>query len=142
MELMATRDDVTVRIDTELRAKARELEINMSRLFEGALRDEVFRLETRAELIAAKGSEQIKLDLEDDEDRPYVGTFTGKLLGENDDVSVYLADDNRLIVYDANRRDWHVLGERNDDLTDWFPHDPGVVAEVLHALGETPEIEI
>ena len=42
---MATRDDVTVQIDAEFRAKARELEINMSRLLEDELRAEIERRE-------------------------------------------------------------------------------------------------
>ena len=52
MEAMATRDDVTVRIDTKRRAKARDMGINLSRLLEDPLRDEILRREARE---AARG---------------------------------------------------------------------------------------
>lgn len=138
--MMATRDDVTVRIDTELRAKARELEINLSRLLEDALRDEVDRREARAAR-AADASEEIRLYLEDKDGRTYVGTFTGTELGEGHGVWAYLVDDERLIVYDADKRQYRELDDASE-LAAWFPHDPDVVIEVMHALGETPEVEL
>jgi post-segregation antitoxin (ccd killing protein) len=137
MEVMSIRDDVTVRIDTELRAKARELEINMSRLLEDELRTEIARREAVAE--TREGSEEIRLELEDSEGRRYVGKFTGKFLGEGHGVEAYLADDERLIIYDTDKREFW---ENPDDLASWFPNDPGVYAEIMHALGEPPEIEI
>ena len=140
METMATRDDVTVRIDTGLRAKARELDINMSRLFEDALGEEIERVGMRA-WATSEAKYEIRLDLEDQEGRAYVGKFTGKLLGETDRVSVYLTDDSRLIVYDTEKlRHWDDVDV--GDLQDWFPHDQGVYVDVMHALGEKPEVDI
>lgn len=139
MEIMAARDDVTVRIDTELRAKAKELDINMSRLFEDTLRNEIERRETRSALAAGGGSEEIRLELEDSEGRGYVGKFIGKPLGEAREIYVYIADDERLIVYDAERNAYY---ENPDDLEDWFPHDFEVYTEIMYALGETPEIDL
>jgi hypothetical protein len=138
---MATRDDVTVRIDIELRAKAKELDINMSRLFEDALGDEI---ERREAIVRTLGStEEIRLDLEDQDGRPYVGRFTGAFLGEGHRVQVFLHEDGRLIVYDEDKRqEWSVLEDPQKALEDWFPHDPGVVAEAMHAIGETPEIDL
>jgi post-segregation antitoxin (ccd killing protein) len=138
MMMMATRDDVTVRIDVELRAKAKELDINLSRLLEDALRDEVERRETIAQTL--EGKQQIRLKLEDDEGRPYVGKLTGTLLGEGHSVQAFLADDERLIVYEEDKGRYHEVDPA--ELEDWFPHDPGVLAEVMHAIGETPEIEL
>src|SRR4051794_18863477 len=125
MEAMATRDDATGRIDTELRANAREREINMSRLFVDALAAQTKRRETVAQTL--EGSEEIRLTLEDDEGRSYIGTFTGKFLGEGHGVEAYLADDERLIVYDQEKSQFF---ENPDDLAAWFPHDPGVYAEI------------
>lgn len=141
--MMATRDDVTVRLDTELRAKASPegLNINMSRLFEDALREEIRRLETIQETLS-DGLEDVRLDLEDADGRGYVGRFRGKRLGETDHVEVFLAEDERLIVYDLDKRDWCDLAQSETSIYDWLPDDSGVLAEVLHALGETPEIDI
>ena len=140
MDTMATRDDVTVRVDTELRAKARDLGINMSRLLEDTLREEVERREARAEA-AADATEEIRIDLEDSEDRPYVGRFTGRLLGEASDVFAYLLADERVIVYDADKLQYWEIDDL-DVLQDWFRRDPGVYTEVMHALGETPEVDL
>jgi hypothetical protein len=141
--MMATRDDVTVRIDVELRAKAKELDVNMSRLLEDALREEIQRRETIAETLG--GAEEIKLDLEDKEGRPYVGRLTGKFLGEGHGAQAFLAEDERLIIYDEDKREFWTVpfgGELQTTLDNWFPHDPDVVADVMHAFGETPEIDI
>jgi hypothetical protein len=141
--MMATRDDVTVRIDTELRDKAKpdQLDINLSRLLEDALRDEIDRRETLAATVS-DGLTVIKLNLEDPDGRTYVGRFTGKLLGGTDDVEVYIDEDERVLIYEVDRRDYHDLAQSTTTLEDWLPNDPGVLAEVLHALGETPEIDI
>jgi post-segregation antitoxin (ccd killing protein) len=136
---MPARDDVTVRLDVGLREKARELDINLSRLLEETLREEVERRETIAETL--EGSEAIRLNLEDEEGRRYVGKFTGKELGAGDDVVIYLADDERIIAYDLAKREYSVIDDLGD-LENWLPRDPGVLAEVLHALGEAPELDI
>jgi post-segregation antitoxin (ccd killing protein) len=138
MEIMATRDDVTVRVDTELRAKARDLGINLSRLLEDTLRDEIERLEART-AAAADATEEIRIDLEDREGRRYVGRFTGKLLGEARGTYAYLLDDERVIVYDVDRLQYW---ENPTPLEDWFPHDPEVYIEILHGLGEKPEVDL
>ena len=100
-----------------------------------------------AETLGRQGPREIRLDdLDDDDGRPYVGTFTGTFLGEGRDVEAYLADDGRLIIHDVDRRSSTPASPRTrstqDVVTGWFPHDPDVAAEVLYALGLTPEIEI
>jgi hypothetical protein len=140
MQEMATRGDVTIRIDRELRARARDLDINLSRLCEDALGDEIQRRETLAATLSG-GMEQVRLDLQDEDGRDYVGKFTGKLLGEGHEVQIYLGDDERVIAYDQEKASWYELTDR-DSLEDWLPHDPDVLFEVLYALGETPTREI
>jgi post-segregation antitoxin (ccd killing protein) len=135
------RSDVTLRIDTGLRARARELDINISRFLEATLRDEVERREMRAAAAVAGESEDIRLDLVDSEDRTYVGKFRGRLLGEAREVAVYLADDERVIVHDVDRRTYSEVDDLSE-LESWFPHDFDVYVDVMHALGETPEVEI
>ena len=92
------------------------MDINLSRLLEDTLRDEIDRLEARAAAAAAGESEAIRIDLEDEEGRGYVGRFTGKLLGEADlrGISVYLLADERVIVHDQeNSGYWKI-----DDLAE------------------------
>jgi post-segregation antitoxin (ccd killing protein) len=142
----AARDDVTVRIDIELRAKAKELDINMSRLLEGALRDEIDRIETIAKTL--EGAEEIKLDLEDNDGRPYVGRLTGKFLGEGHGAQAFVTTDGRVIVYDSDCRTYFDATDQDAEvglqaaLESVFPYDPDVISDVMHAIGETPEIDL
>jgi hypothetical protein len=133
--MMATRDDVTVRIDTELRDKARGLEINMSRLLEGALRDEIVRRETMAATL--EDAQVYKLDLGEDG----IGRLTGVLLGEARGIEVYLTDDERVIVYESEAQRYSEVDDYSD-FEDWFSHDRDVYVQVMDALGETPEFDI
>src|SRR4051812_41274753 len=108
METM-TRDDVTVRIDVELRAKARELEINLSRLLEDELRIEVERRERVAEVLS-DGVEVHELELFDGRNGVYyTGRVTGKVIAGDADRDVYLTDDERVIVHDRNTADYYVV---------------------------------
>ena len=141
--MMATRDDVTVRIDTEMRAKARELEINLSRLLEEKLAEEIARREAVAQTL--EGAAEIRLDLEDSDGRGYVGKFTGTFLGEGHDVTAYLTDDGRVIFHETDKERFTEVDQDTVDsemVTGWFPHDFEVATEILYALGQTPEIEI
>jgi Post-segregation antitoxin CcdA len=134
-----TRADVTVRLDTRLRARATELEINLSRLLEDGLRYEVERRQTIAKMLKDAG--EIRLNLEDESGRPYIGRLRGRFLGEARGVEVYLADDERVIAYDGQRSSYTEVQDLSD-LEGWFPHDPDVYADVMYALGETPVVNL
>jgi post-segregation antitoxin CcdA len=129
----------------ELRAKAKEMYINLSRLLEGALREEIERRETVAQTL--EGAEEIKLELEG-EGGYYIGRFTGKFIGEGHGVEAYLVDDGRVLVYDSDSRTyWDVTDQdveigTQEALESAFPYDPNVVSDVMRAIGETPEIDL
>jgi hypothetical protein len=72
--------------------------------------------------------------------RAYVGRLSGKLLAEARDVFVYLTDDERVIVYDAKRLEYHEI-EHLTELAGWFPHDFDVYRDLMHMLKETPEVD-
>jgi hypothetical protein len=79
-----------------------------------------------------------------DDGRWYVGTFAGTFLGEGGGVVAYLADDGRLIIHEVEAGRYTGVPRDEVDLdmvTGWFPHDPGVTADVLFALGLAPEID-
>jgi Post-segregation antitoxin CcdA len=134
MEVMATRDDVTVRIDTELRAKARELEINMSRLFEDALAAEIDRRETLAETLS-QGIEVHEVELEDKDGVGYIGRITGKHIAED----VYLTDDERVIVYRPDHLDYYVVNDPKEELNG-LPREEYNAAMAALGLDPIPEV--
>src|SRR4051812_11353995 len=115
MEAMATRDDVTVRIDTELRAKARELEINLSRMLEDELRAEIERRETVAEWLSG-GVEVHELDLVGRDGDEYVGRFTGKLIVRDSVHDVYVTDDERVLLHNVDDADCYEVKDPQVDL--------------------------
>ena len=122
-----------MRIDTELRAKARDLEINMSRLFEDALQVEVHRRETLAETLS-DGVEVHELQLEDEDGVAYVGRITGKHIA----ADVYLTDDGRVIVYDDAKLKYTIVGDPREDLQ--LPREEYLA--VMDALGLDPTPEV
>lgn len=138
MEAMATRDDVTVRIDTELRAWARELEINMSRLFEDALRAEIAQRRAIAETLS-EGVTDHKLELVDREGVEYIGRFTGKLIAGDDDNDVYVTDDQRVLVHNRNSADVDEIDDPAEGLQ-WLDRDEYLVA--MSKLGLEPVKEV
>ena len=134
------RQDVTLRIDRELRAQAREFQINMSRTLERALRGEISRVASRREILES-GSEEIRLDLEDDQGRSWIGRFSGKPLGSSGVFTVFLTDDERVIVYDEARLEHREI-EDLGDLRSVFADDLDFYINLMHALSETPEIDL
>jgi hypothetical protein len=139
MEAMATRDDVTVRIDTELRAKARELEINLSRLLEDELRAEVERRETLA-VTLSEDVEVHELELEDNDGITYIGRLTGKLIASDDTNDVYLTDDERVIVHDTDAATFYVTDDPREDLQR-LKREEGYL-DAMAALGLDPIPEV
>ena len=85
---------------------------------------------------------QIELELEDNEGRAYIGTITGKRIGEGGryhEVEMYLTEDGRTIVYDGCKRSYSQLGNEprlsfEEELRGWLPSDVAY-AEPCDALG-------
>jgi post-segregation antitoxin CcdA len=139
IEMMATRDDVTVRIDTELREKARDLGINLSRLFEDTLRDVVAQHVARATTVSEP--QIFEVALEDDEGT-YTGRITGARIASNDykDIEVFLTNDERVILYHGDSMRFWAIEDAAEELRDSLV--PSEYAAAMRALGLDPVIDI
>lgn len=84
--------DITVYLPDELGQRAKAAGLNLSRMLRGAVEEELDRMETLKKTAAAPQVHELDLQT-DDTGQWYIGRLTGTLLGETDDVGVYLTDD-------------------------------------------------
>jgi post-segregation antitoxin (ccd killing protein) len=129
--------DITVYLPDEIGKQAKAAEINLSGLLRAAVGDELARQETIRKAIGEQPG-IIELQLEDKDGRSYSGRFTGTLLDEHDDWSVYLTHDERVLVYDE--KNWSVDEMTPEEAAEQL--DPGKFPEALRALGVTPVLDI
>ena len=92
---------INVHLPDELGNKVKEAGLNLSALLRAAAEEELYRRKTVAKTL--KDSKEVKLQLEDNEYQAYVGTFTGTLIAEDKDTQVYMAEDDRVLVYDGDK---------------------------------------
>ena len=144
---MATRGDVTVRIDKELREKARDLGINLSRLLEDALRNDINRREAITAALkhletSSLGSmvRQFRLPMRADDGSEYDGVISGALLVSEGNFSVYLTGDERVLVYDVGEQTYREVGDPREGLRSVLGMDSYLKA--MRSLGLKPLIDI
>ena len=103
--------NVNLYLPDDLGARAKEAELPLSHLLQGAVVDE---LERRAMISNTLTEPQtFELQLEDEEGRSYTGRITGSLIATGrGDVELYLLDDERVIGYDPNRPEHWELGNQ------------------------------
>ncbi len=128
--------DITVYLPDEIGQRAKEAELPLSRLLRASVEEELYRRATVAE--AMKGATELEVDLEDEEGRPYTGRFAGVVLAEDRNATVYLADDERIMVYDDRKCAVHEIDNPEEELRDWLDDDAYV--EAIHTLGLRPVV--
>lgn len=129
--------DITVYLPDEIGARAKEAGLNLSGLLRAAVVEELERSDTVAQTLSEP--QVYEVDLVDDEGRLYTGRITGAQLAEDDRREVFLTEDERLLFYDGRKLAyWEV--DDPEDLEDQL--SPGAWAEVCHALGITPTVDL
>jgi hypothetical protein len=133
--------DFTVYLPDEIGAQAKEFERGvLSRLLRDAVTDELGRRKAMAE---AQGATKVhEVYVEDEDGRGFTGRITGAEIAYNDrnDVTVYVTDDERVIVHDADRARYEVLDNPAEQLRHWLTD--GLYVEAMHALGEKPVVDL
>jgi post-segregation antitoxin (ccd killing protein) len=122
--------DVTLYLPDEIGRWAKESGINLSR----TLRDALEALMTRA--AAATEADEIRLELEDKEGRPFTGRFTGREVAE----CVYSTDDDRILFYDADRKEIVTIDDPVEELRGLL--DDETYLEACHELGVEPVLDV
>ncbi|MBA3245709.1 MAG: hypothetical protein H0T61_11125 [Actinobacteria bacterium] len=134
--------NITVYLPDEIGERAKAAELPVSRLLRDAVVNE---LERRAAVTKALAlSEVHELQLEDKDGRAYIGRVAGAILALESQgakhVEVYLTDDERVILYDGNKRSYFVVEDPVEELRGYLTLDSYI--DILDSLGETPIIEV
>jgi post-segregation antitoxin (ccd killing protein) len=130
--------DVTLYLPDHIGQWAKEAGVNMSR----TLRDELEAMMTQQTAMAnaLENAEEIRLDLADKDGRPYVGRFTGKLVIVGDTCTLYVTDDERVLVHDTDREQIVELDDLEEELPNWFVGEDYI--DACNALGVSAVVDI
>ncbi len=132
--------DITVYLPDELGKRAKRENVNLSRMLRDALIEEFQRRDT---MKATLDDMQVyEVEVEDDEGKVYTGRITGSQIAydESGDVTVFLTDDERVIVHDGKRMKYWVLDDPEEQLRGWL--GPAEYYEAVDALGITPVVDL
>ncbi len=124
--------DITIYLPDEIGRRAKKADLPLSRMLRDAVEEELRHRAAVEEL--SKGAKQYLLDVEDDH-AAYTARLTGTLISED----VYLTDDERLFVYDAQKLQL-VQVHNPEDLVDWL--DTENYVQAMTTLGLTPVVDV
>jgi hypothetical protein len=131
---------VNAYLPDDLGKRAKEADLPFSQLLRDAVVDELERREAMAATLA--DPQMFKLEIEDRDGTAYTGRITGKLIAADDrkGVEVYLTEDERVILYDGERRDYWVVHDPQAELEDVL--ETSMYVDVCKALGVEPVIDL
>jgi len=134
--------NITVYIQDELGAKAKEAGLPMSALFQKAVTGELER--RRAVEVTESKANTYEVDMVDEEGRRYTGRIIGTRMAEGHrGEQVYLGEDERVLVYDPNTEgQWqcYEVEDAEEDLRQILDHEEYLAT--LSALGIKPTIDL
>jgi hypothetical protein len=92
--------DVTVSLSPELRQRAKDEGINLSRTLRGALENELDRIDAMNNALTDVQAYLVEMDTSDGEEKVvYTGRITGKLIAGDAQLGIYLTSDKRVLGY-------------------------------------------
>lgn len=94
--------DVTVSLTPELRQRAKDEGINLSRMLRTALENELDRIDAMNNTLTDVQTYLVEMGTSDAERGfTYTGRITGKLIAGGEELGVYLTSDKRVLGYQA-----------------------------------------
>lgn len=142
--------NITVYLPDELGKRAKHANLPFSQLLRTAVEKELERIEVmEAEL---DNVTEIELDVESEEGR-YTATFDGVKLGGIAELSVYLTDDKRAVLYDDALESYQVFDDVADPSLEesiaaslggagWGQYERADYLALMNKLGIKPKLEI
>jgi hypothetical protein len=125
--------NVNVYLPDDLGKRAKDADLPFSQLLRSAVSSELERREGMSQSL--NYTQTIELELTDRDGNPYTGRLTGTLLdSDREGRAVYLAADERVIFYDADKGDYWIVEDPGTELVRW--------PNALHALGIKPVVDI
>lgn len=129
--------NVNLYLPDEIGERAKAAELPLSQLLRSAVLNELERRQAVEQTL--QHSRVYEVALENDEGGQFIGRIEGTMIADDEDVQVYLTDDERVIVVDG-RRQKHFEVQDLEELRDWLTGDAYVGA--LTAMGEKPVIDL
>jgi hypothetical protein len=132
--------NINVYLPDDLGRRAKEAELPLSRLLQAAVADELERRHAMAGTLSE--TQTYEVDVENDDGKIYTGRITGTRIAEDyrNDTQVFATDDDRVIVYDGEKRRHYVIDDPAQDLRGWLAEDTYVAA--MSSLGLKPIIDL
>jgi hypothetical protein len=129
--------DITVYLPDEIGQQAKQEELTLSRLLRDAVTDELERRRAVNETLSEDETKTYELELEDGT----TGRLTGREIAYDNTITVYLTDDERVIIYDSySLRYWDPGDDLEEELSGLLSTEDYVQA--MQALGLKPIIDI
>lgn len=132
--------DVTAYLPNELHARAKEAGLSWSALLQAAVHKELDRQEAMRGTLAKEGPRTFELYIEDRDGRGYTGRVTGAMIVVCDDLTVYLTDDERVLLYDERKYEYWEIENAEEELRDNL--DNAAYSDAMNALGIKPVIDL
>ena len=131
--------DITVYLPDELGRQAKDAELNLSGLLRAAVTEELERREAVSNTL--ENTKEHILTVSDEEDRLYDARLVGQEIAYDErlEQTVYVTDDERVILYDSERQKYWQVDDPKDELKHLGPF---AYTEALHALGLRPTVDI
>jgi hypothetical protein len=136
--LLYGRMDIKVYLPDALGQQAKEAELPLSRMLRGAVEEELQRRKAVSNLLT--DPKTYTVDLESETGGSYTGRITGRLIAYDDHVQVYLADDERVILYDEPSQKCMEVEYPEEELREVLQQD--LYIEAMEALGLKPIIDL
>ena len=123
--------DITVYLPDEIGERAKAAPgLNLSRLLRDAVTDALQRREAMAKTLSE--SQEHQVGVEDKDGRFFTGRITGSVIAISDDLTVYLTDDERVLVHDSNKLRYWEVDDAQEELRDLTG---GAYQDAMDALG-------
>lgn len=130
--------DITVYLPDDLGSQGKTAGLPFSQLLRAAVIAELERINAMKQTL--KASTVHALRLENQNGDGYVGRLDATLIATTGDLEVFLASDERVILYDASNLRYSDIEDPAAELEDLLDRDAYI--EAMSALGETAEVDI
>lgn len=138
--------DITVYLPDEIGQRAKAAKLNLSGLLREAVIEELDRREAVAKTLEAPETFEVKLERMDG--TRYTGLITGEMVLStgvrgSQSIEVYFTDDERVILYDADKLQYRVLDDPEvESAIRNLAEDDDEYIDVMESLGRPARIRL
>jgi post-segregation antitoxin (ccd killing protein) len=132
--------DITIYLPDDLARRAKESRVNLSRMLRDALTEHFQEEDAMAATL--DDSQEIKLQLENEDGSVYYGRIKGKMIGAGDHNEVYLTEAENVVVYDTRALKYYIEDKASKVSLEDLNGDADLYLQVMAALGREATIDL